>query len=236
MGGGRGCISMVLAQPAWQHCGLPPGLREVAVQWLRRAVLTLGPRAVQRQRTHRTLRRAGRAPIRRPAVPPVPIHRRWRRRSEPAARDRSGGEHGPAVAVAGSRLPDSGDDLLSDCPVSCQPLGLWAALRRPNLGTKGRLRVVCRPTRTTADRHQFFVALALRNRRLVTGCFRCIAVGHRGTASDGLRSGPANQSPELVARKLPVKLGCHTADVRLCRVPTQRRRWRFSGRATGPHP
>jgi hypothetical protein len=34
-------------------------------------------------------------------------------------------------------------------------------------------------------------------------------------------SGPANQSAELVARNLPVELGCHRADVRLDRVPTQ---------------
>jgi len=34
-------------------------------------------------------------------------------------------------------------------------------------------------------------------------------------------SGTADQSAELVARNLPVELGCHTADVRLDRVPIQ---------------
>jgi hypothetical protein len=34
-------------------------------------------------------------------------------------------------------------------------------------------------------------------------------------------SGPAIQPPELVARNLPVELGCHTADVRLDQVPTR---------------
>lgn len=32
---------------------------------------------------------------------------------------------------------------------------------------------------------------------------------------------PAIQAPELVARSLPVELGCHKADVRLKRIPTQ---------------
>jgi hypothetical protein len=36
----------------------------------------------------------------------------------------------------------------------------------------------------------------------------------------GYGSDPANQSPELVARNQPVELGCHTADVRLDRLPT----------------
>jgi len=43
----------------------------------------------------------------------------------------------------------------------------------------------------------------------------------------GSGSGPANQSPELVARNLPVELGCHTADVRLDRVPTRFRHSQF---------
>lgn len=34
-------------------------------------------------------------------------------------------------------------------------------------------------------------------------------------------SGPASQPPELVARDLPVEMGCHTADLRLDRVPTE---------------
>ena len=39
----------------------------------------------------------------------------------------------------------------------------------------------------------------------------------------GFGSGPASQSPELVARKLPVQLDCHRADVRIDRVPTLKR-------------
>jgi len=42
-----------------------------------------------------------------------------------------------------------------------------------------------------------------------------------GYLKDAIGSAPANQSPELVARNLPVELGFHTADVRLDRVPTQ---------------
>lgn len=39
---------------------------------------------------------------------------------------------------------------------------------------------------------------------------------------DGIGSGPANQSAELVALNLPVELGCDMADIRLGRVPTRR--------------
>lgn len=47
-----------------------------------------------------------------------------------------------------------------------------------------------------------------------------VAVVDAATPAGSNGSGPASQSPELVARNLPVDLGCHTADVRLGRVPT----------------
>jgi len=48
-------------------------------------------------------------------------------------------------------------------------------------------------------------------------------VARSRTATGSFGSGPANQSPELVARNLPVESGCQTADLGPGRVPTQRR-------------
>ena len=49
---------------------------------------------------------------------------------------------------------------------------------------------------------------------------RRLTAGQIETLIARIGSGPASQSPELVARNLPVELGCHAADVRLGRVPT----------------
>ena len=49
---------------------------------------------------------------------------------------------------------------------------------------------------------------------------RPLLAGQIGGLNIRCGSGPANQSAELVARNLPVGLGCHTADVRLDRVST----------------
>ena len=54
-------------------------------------------------------------------------------------------------------------------------------------------------------------------------CHRPLRGDEFRTADVGSGSGPANQSAELVARDLPVELGCHTADVRLDRASTRSR-------------
>ena len=67
---------------------------------------------------------------------------------------------------------------------------------------------------------RFFVTLALRNRRLVTGCFRCTADIQDVDATDSRGSASESRVSDLTAGKLTPKLSVRIADVHGRQLPT----------------
>jgi len=101
-----------------------------------------------------------------------------------------------------------------------EAVGLWLALCALNRMSPHTLKPLSAPKLRRGLLADVYPPLRAPLHVPVRGCDRQLQSDETRAADVSLGSGPANQSAELVARNLPVELGCHRADVRLDRVPT----------------